>query len=120
MFPVSLHCDYLRNQKCPQKSQQHPHLEFLVCARGFLAHHFGASDVAELVGVAVQEQEGPGDGWDLPLDARRRPHQLHAERHPHPAVEVQLVSIIRLYLVRERERKEKGDRKKRGSREKRG
>lgn len=69
-------------------------------------HHPGASDVAELVGVAVQQQEGPADGRDLPLDTCRRPHQLHAERHPHAAVEVQLVCVIRLHLAGGRERKE--------------
>lgn len=67
-------------------------------------HHPGAPDVAELVGVAVQQQEGPADGRDLPLNARRRPHQLHAERHPHAAVEVQLVGVIRLHLAGEKER----------------
>lgn len=70
-------------------------------------HHPGASDVAEFVSVAVQEQEGPVDGWDLPLDACRRPHELHAERHPHAAVEVQLICVICLHLAAERER-EKG------------
>lgn len=54
-------------------------LELFVRARGVLVHHLGASDVAELVSVTVQQQEGPADGGDLPLDTSRRSHQLHAE-----------------------------------------
>lgn len=67
-------------------------------------HHHGASDVAELVGVAMQQQEGPIDGRDLLLDTLRGPHQLHAERHPHAAVEVQLIGVIRLHLAGDRGR----------------
>lgn len=65
-------------------------------------HHLGASDVTELIIVAVQEEKGPTDGRDLPLDARCRPHQLHAERHPHATMEVQFISVIRLHLAGEK------------------
>lgn len=61
-------------------------------------HRHGASDVTQPVGVAVEQQEGPADGRDLLLDARHRPHQLHAERHPQAAVVVQLVVVVRLHL----------------------
>lgn len=46
----------------------------------------------------MQQQEGPADGWDLRLDARRGPHQLHAERHPHAAMEVQLIGVVCFHL----------------------
>lgn len=61
-------------------------------------HRHGAFDVTQPVGVAVEQQEGPADGRDLLLDARHRPHQLHAERHPHAAVVVQLVVVVRPHL----------------------
>lgn len=74
------------------------HLEFLVCARSVLVHHHGASDVTQPVGVAVEQQEGPADGRHLLLDARHRPHHLHAEGHPQAAVVVELVGVVRLHL----------------------
>lgn len=73
-------------------------LEFLVCTGRVLVHRHGTSDVAQPVGIAVEQQEGPADGRDLLLDARHRPHQLHAERHPQAAVVVQLVVVVRLHL----------------------
>lgn len=78
--------------------KKNANLEFLVRARRILVHRHGASDVTQPVGVAVEQQEGPADGRDLLLDARHRPHQLHAERHPHAAVVVQLVVVVRLHL----------------------
>lgn len=68
--------------KQQKKNKTRANLEFLVCTGRVLVHHHGASDVAQPVGVAVEQQEGPADGRDLLLDARHRPHQLHAERHP--------------------------------------
>lgn len=81
-----------------KKLNLYTHLEFLVCARSVLVHRHGASDVTQPVGVAVEQQEGPADGRHLLLDARHRPHHLHAEGHPHAAVVVELVGVIRLHL----------------------
>lgn len=65
-------------------------------------HHFGASDVAELVIVAVEDQERPADGRDLPLDSLCSSHQRDAEWHAHSAVVVQLVVVVGLHLTEDR------------------
>lgn len=62
-------------------------------------HHFGASDVAELVIVAVEDQERPADGRDLPLDTLCGSHQLYAKGHAQSAMVVQLVVVVRLHLT---------------------
>lgn len=89
----------------PQGNRICPNLDFLVRARGLLIHHQRASDVTELVVTTVQEQERPGNRRDLSLDAGHSSHQLHGERHTHPAAVVQLISIIRLHLGRDTQTK---------------
>lgn len=74
-------------------------LELFVCAGGVLVQHLGASDVAEHVSVAVQQQEGPADGGNLPLDTSHRSHHLRAKRHPQAAMVVQLIKVICLHLL---------------------